>query len=63
MCTETKDLDDDIIRKSHPLIWNCAKKSFMSITKLFFCALVIKTSEMNVVYVHRLDVKQSYIYE
>ena len=25
-CTWTKDLVDDIIRKSHPLIWNCAKK-------------------------------------
>ena len=62
-CTGTKDLVDDIIRKSHPLIWSCAKKKFHEHSKIIFCALVIKTSEINVVNVHHLDVKQSLIYE
>ena len=32
-------------------------------SKIIFCVLVIKSAEINVVYVHYLDVKQSYIYE
>ena len=40
-----------------------AKKKFQEHSKIIFCALVIKTSEMNVVYGHHLDEKQSYIYE
>ena len=40
----------------------CQKK-FHEHSKIIFCALVIKTSEINVVNVHHLDVKQSLIYE
>ena len=35
-CTGAKDLVDDIIRKSHPLIWNCAKQKLHEHSKIIF---------------------------